>query len=91
VGEEGVILEHRVRLALVRRHRGDVAPAELDPASIGPLKAGDQSEQRRLARPRWTEQGEELALLDRQVDPGDGDDLAVVLADAFQAQGRRFL
>jgi hypothetical protein len=91
VGEEGVILEHGVRLALVRRHRGDVAAAELDPAFIGPLKAGDQSEQGRLPRPGWTEQREELAFLDREVDPGDRDDRAVVLANTFQAKGRRFL
>src|SRR5712692_1499825 len=89
VGEEGVVLEDRVRLALVRRHRGDVAPAELDPASIRALEAGDQPEQGRLPGPGRAEQGEELPLLDGQVDPGDCDDLAVVLAHPFQVQGRR--
>jgi hypothetical protein len=91
VREEGVVLEHGVRLALVGRHRGDVASAELDPATIRPLEAGDQPEQRGLPRAGRTEQGEELALLDGQVDPVDRDDLAVVLADPFEAKGRGLL
>ena len=81
-----------LRLEGVRKSYGHVVAVDgIDLASIRALEARDQPEQRRLTRPRWTEQGEELAFLDRQVDPRDRDDLAVVLAHTLQAQGGRFL
>jgi hypothetical protein len=72
----------------LRRH---IAPAELDPAAVWALETGDQPEQCRLARARWTEQGEKLTLIDGQVDSVDRDDVSVILANAVQSQRRRLL
>src|SRR5439155_23146758 len=84
VREERVVLEDRVDVAFVRRAAGDVAPVQLDAARVGTLEAGDQPERGRLAGARRPEQGEELAGRDLEVDAGDGDGdhVAVRLADA---------
>jgi hypothetical protein len=87
--EEGVVLEDRVGVAEVRRHRRDVATGELDATGVRPLEAGDHPKQGGLARAGWTEQREELALIDDEVDAVDGDDLAVVLSYPLEAKRRR--
>jgi hypothetical protein len=73
------------------RHRRHIAPAELDPAAVRALETGDQPQQGRLPRARWTEQGEELALVDGQVDSVDRDDMPVILANAVESQRRRLM
>ncbi len=87
VREERVVLEHGVGLARVWRDVGDVAAAELDLAGVGALEACDQAQERGLARTRRSEQREELALLDHEVDTRHGRDRAVVLADAVELEG----
>ena len=47
------------------------AVVEPDLAVVGVIEAGDQPQQRRLAAARRTEEGEQLALLDREADPVD--------------------
>ena len=86
VGEEGVVLEHGVGVPQVRRHRCDVAAAELDPAGVWALESRDEAQQGRLPRARGAEQGEKLALVDDEIDTRDRDDLAVVLAYALELQ-----
>jgi hypothetical protein len=89
VREEGVILEDGVGVPLVRRHRRDVTAAQLDAAGVGSLEAGDDPQERRLARARRPEQREELALGDCEVDAIDGYDLAVVLPYALESKRGR--
>ena len=89
VREERVVLEDGVHVAGVGRPLRDVDSAELDAALVGPLEAGDQAKRRRLAGAGRAEQGEELAPAHLEVDAGHGDDLAVGLAEAEQADVRR--
>ena len=69
VRPQRVVLEHHADVALPRRDAGHVARRR---SSSSPglvlVEAGDQPQQRRLARARGAEQREELARLDRQVD-----------------------
>src|SRR5690606_21595052 len=78
------VLEDRVDVALERRELGDVPPVEVDPALGRHLEAGDQAEARRLPGPRRAEGGEELAPVDLEVDPVDGDDVAEALPDPLE-------
>src|SRR5262249_24294333 len=55
VGEQRVVLEHRVDVSLVWRHRGDVLAVEQDLAGGRALEAGDHPQRRRLAAARRTE------------------------------------
>jgi hypothetical protein len=87
VREQGVVLEDGVHVALVRRQAAHVAAAELDPAVVGMLEAGDQPQAGRLAGAGWPEHREELVLGDFEIDTVDGDDLAVSLARADEAHG----
>src|ERR671931_1601389 len=84
VREERVVLEDGVDVARVGRPVADVGAAELDPAFVGPLEAGNQTQRRRLARARGPEQREELARPDLEVDAVDGHDVAVRLAHAVE-------
>jgi hypothetical protein len=89
VREEGVVLEDRVDVALVRRERGDVSAVEID-ASVGRrLEPGDHPEARRLAGSRGSEHREEFPRSDVEVDAVDRDDVAEALADTLEANGDR--
>jgi len=55
------------------------------------LEAGDQAEAGRLARSRRTEQREELAVANVEVDVVDGGDTAEALADPFESDRDRAL
>jgi hypothetical protein len=54
--EGGVVLEHEADLAPLRRHAGRVLALDLHRARIGLLEAGDDPQQRRLARAARAEQ-----------------------------------
>ena len=56
VAEEGVALEHEAHAALLRRDRGDVVLAEMHLSVVGSLEAGDDAQDRRLARARRAEE-----------------------------------
>ena len=72
VGEQRVVLEHRVDVAVVRRDVGHVLAGEQDRTRRRLLEAGDHPQHRRLAGAGRAEQREELAGLDRQRDTVDG-------------------
>jgi hypothetical protein len=76
--EQRVALEHRVDVALVRRHAGDVDPVEQDAARGRLLEPGDQPQGGRLAAAGRPEQREELPAGHRQVDIVDRGRVAVV-------------
>ena len=63
-------------LRCVRLEVGDVAVVEDDRAGAQPLEAGDAGERRALAAARRPQQGQELAVGDRDVEAVDGGDVA---------------
>ena len=83
VREQRVVLEHRVDVALERRHVRDVAAVEQDAAGGRQLEAGDHAQGRGLAAARRPEHREELAVPDLEVDVVHGDDVAETLLDAL--------
>ena len=87
VGEQGVVLEDGVDVALERRTARDVFAGQQDPAAGGQLEAGDHAQGRRLARAGRAEQREELAGADVQVHARDRHDLAEGLAHPVEAHG----
>ena len=95
VGKEGVFLEdHADAPALGRQVEaaaGDAHAADLDAAAVERLEAGDQAQERGLAAAAGAEQGEQLALGQRQRDAVDGRDGAEMFRHVFKtdAGGRR--
>ena len=87
VREQGVVLEHRVDVAIVGRHAEHALPMERDLAPIRLLEPGDQAQTRGLARARRSEHREELAVPDLEADPVDRPDRAEVAAHALEADG----
>ena len=85
VREQRVGLEHQPDVALLRRRFGDVAAADEDAARGRPVEAGDQRQQRRLARAARPQDGDELALRHREIDLVRRRDRAVALRHAFEA------
>ena len=81
VGEQGVVLEDHVDRPLVGRVVGHVAAAQLDPAARRQLETADHPQGRRLAAARRSEEREEFAGLDVEVDRIDRPHLAKVLGE----------
>ena len=84
VGEQGVRLEDRVHRAAMRRDVHEVAAVEQDVAVGRLFEAGDQPQGGGLAATRRTEQREELAGLDAQVDTVHRGDVGELLAQPDQ-------
>ena len=74
--EQGVVLEDRVHVALVRRQPGHVLALELDAAGGRLLEAADHPQGRGLAAAGRAEEAEELAVDDLEVDVVDGEHVA---------------
>ena len=70
VREEGVVLEHHPDAAFTRRQIADRAAADPDGAGGWRFEPGQHHQASGLAGPRGSEQGEELALPDLEVEPG---------------------
>jgi hypothetical protein len=87
VGEQGVVLEHRVDVALVGRQVGDVLALEEDPPGGRKLEAGHQAQAGGLPGARWPEDGEELSFPDREVDAVDGRHASEALGHRPQLHG----
>src|SRR5262249_12525226 len=68
VREERIGLEHHPHVALVGSDAGDVLALDEDPARVRPVEAGDEAQRRRLAAARRSEQRQELALAELDVD-----------------------
>ena len=90
VRKERIALEHRVHRSLVRLGGGDIPPADQDATFGGLLKAGNEPQRRGFSTPRGTEQREERARRNREVEPferrepgepfGDSDEFEVSAA-----------
>ncbi len=89
VREQRIVLKDGVDIAVVRRQLADVVSTEKHGTGRGQFESGDHSQHRGLAATRGAEQREELALVDFEVDVVDGDDIAVVLAQPDELDGRR--
>jgi hypothetical protein len=87
--EEGVVLEHRVDVALVGRNAFRGLAENLDVTFVGLLETGNETQARRLARARRSEHGEELAFSDVEGDAIDGTDRAEVAAAVDEPNGWR--
>ena len=85
VGEQGVVLEDRVDVALERRQPRHVLALELDQSRRRLLEAADHPEGRRLAAARRPEEAEELAVAHLEVDVVDGDLVPELLDDIDEA------
>src|SRR5690348_16574975 len=68
VGEQAVGLEHHTHVALVRRHVGDVAIVDQHSSGVGAVESAQDPERGRLAAAGRTEQRDQLAVLDLQVE-----------------------
>ena len=68
VRKQRVTLEHHADISLVRRRQDHFGVAEADTARVGPVEAGDGHQQRGLARPRRSQQGQKLAAFNFEVD-----------------------
>jgi hypothetical protein len=83
VREQGVVLEHRVDVATVRRHARDRLAREIDLALGGLLEARDHAQGRRLAAARRAEERVERPARHDEVHAVDGDDVAEALGHAL--------
>ena len=81
--KEGVVLEHRVDVALVGRNAFGGLAENLDMPFVGLLEAGNEAQARRLARAGRPEHGEELAFRDVEGHVIDGADRAEVAASTL--------
>jgi hypothetical protein len=84
VGEEGVALEDRVGRPLVRRNPQGVLVIDHEPSLGDLLEPGDHAQRRCLAAAARAEHGEELTLLDVEVDSVDRGDVAEPLGDRLE-------
>ena len=88
VVEQGAALQHRADRCRSAHRVARARAEDGDRAGVGPGEAEQHVDGGRLARAVRAEQRHHLARRDHQVDPVDGADLAVVLAQAGQHDGR---
>ena len=79
--EESITLEHCIDRTLMRRHISNVSTVDKDFTRICRSETRNHTQKRRLATARRSEQGKELALLDRNVDIVENAFFAEALAD----------
>ena len=89
VRERGVVLEHEADAAILGTRPGDVPVRDPDDALVGRLQAGDDPQQRRLARAARTEQRGQRALGNLERDVFERDEVPEPLGDAFYVDPHR--
>jgi hypothetical protein len=88
VRKKRVILEHDADVTAERRQARDRLALEQNLACRGRKESGDECERGRLSAPGRTEERDELALVDRLVDAGNGRGGAIVLLESDELEGR---
>ena len=78
--ERRVVLEDEADVARARGRIGHIALADHDLAGVGRLEAGDDPQERRLAAAARTEQRRQRAVVDRDADVVERDEVAEALA-----------
>jgi hypothetical protein len=91
VAEQRVMLEHEADLALAHVDMGRVLAVEQHGAAVGHLEPGDDAQQRRLARPRRSEQRDQLAGADVEVEVVADDRLAEALVQVAHLDAHSLL
>jgi hypothetical protein len=91
VWPEGQVLKHKPQTALVRRDQvpfwtGDGPALQPDFAGIRPLQSRNQAQQRRLARPAWTDDHHALSCRNVQRHAGDTGPTVIALRHADQPE-----
>ena len=81
---ERVVLEHHGDVALVRLQPADVGVVEQDRAARNQLEPGDAVERGALAASGGTQEGQELAVRNREAEPIDRDHLGEALGEVLQ-------
>src|SRR5262249_26460987 len=89
VRERGVVLEHEADAAILRARVGDVLLGDLHDAPVGLLEAGDDPQERRLARAARPEQRGQRALGDLERDAVERDELTELLGDVLYLDPHR--
>ena len=83
-GKQGVVLEHRVDVAPVRRHGGDVDAVEQDLAAVGRSKPAIIRSVVVLPQPEGPSSEKNSPAWIERVDPVDGDGVVEALAQTAQ-------
>src|SRR5690606_37227411 len=86
VREQRIALEHDADVAPPGRYAVERTSVEVDPAAIGLDKAGDASQQGRLAAAGRAEQGEQLSAFNNEIDAVEGPCRAIELGQAGNGQ-----
>ena len=79
-----IVLKHHGDIALVRFQIGDVVAVEHDPSAARPLQPGDAGERRALAAAAWSKEGQELTIVDPDVEAIDSAHLIEVLGQSLK-------
>jgi hypothetical protein len=87
VREQAVGLEHHAHVALVGGHVGQVLAADPNRPGVRLLQTGEDAQRGRLATARGSEEHDELAGVQVQVQPVEGVHVAVRPAQAGQLDG----
>jgi hypothetical protein len=92
VGVQRVVLEHHRHVAVARVDVGDVVAADPDAAFRGSFEPGDHPQRCRLPTARRADDGDELPVVDREVQVVDGDDGPTVefLSKRFKFETRHY-
>ncbi|CAB4879970.1 unannotated protein [freshwater metagenome] len=85
VGEQGVLLEHRVDLPTVGRHTRLVLTVEEHSTGGRLLEAGDRAQQCGLATSRWAQKRKELTATDAEIGLVYGNEGPELLADPLES------
>ena len=67
MGEEGILLEHGIKLPLIGRHIAYVLPVKIHLALDGLQEASEDTEQGGLAAARWPQQGHKFIFINIKV------------------------
>ena len=86
VREQGILLEHRVDLPLLRRQLRDVLPVEQDAPLVRQLKAAYEAQCRRLATARRPQERQEFIFVNGQVQVLEDLTAAIELVDMLESQ-----
>jgi hypothetical protein len=85
--EEGVVLKHQIHRSPMGWRIGEILVLQHDPPLVGPFKPSNQPQRGGLATTRGTQQREEFAATDLQVQVDHAPLLAITAAYAPQGDG----
>ena len=86
MGEERIVLKHRVHGAFLGRKPRHVRPVDHDATGRGTLQPRDDAQRGRLSAPAGTQQCQKFARIHVQAQTAEHQPLAVVLAQPIQTQ-----